>query len=261
MNSFRKLPDGSWGVALIAPGEVGQTVTITLRSGATKQVKLGAAISVERGTVTRYIHAVAAEPRAELPTAQVGEMSGILALFGKAKRHLKRPAIVLGVPELGERECVRLSVAGPTAKVPGSLTVTDGNKDEEGSRSWLGRILLDGTFQPSRECIDALAVPAIAARLVAFSADPVAIAGQHGRLTGRCCFCNRPLSDERSTAVGYGGTCAAHYDLPWGEERHSFAAPDRADETDGSEDYQRVARREQRDLHGDPLPNRSRVWG
>lgn len=222
MNTFTKLTDGSWGVAMTSRGETGQTISVSLRSGATKQVTLGAFIETKTyAGVASYRFAVAPQARAERPTAQVGAMSGILALFAKATRNLKRPAIVLGVPAIGDLFSIRLSIAGPQAKVPGSITVCDGTKDPDGQRPWYGRVTLDGVFQPSRDCPS---MNAMAARLSAFSADPVGVAGEHGRLTGRCCFCNRGLEDERSTAVGYGPVCAENYDLPWGEVRHSFRA-------------------------------------
>lgn len=41
-----------------------------------------------------------------------------------------------------------------------------------------------------------------------------------GHATGRCCFCGRDLTDERSAehkgGAGYGPVCAAKYGLPWG---------------------------------------------
>ena len=64
----------------------------------------------------------------------------------------------------------------------------------------------------------------IAARLREFADDPARVAGEHGRLTGNCCFCHHTLEDARSTAVGYGPVCASHYGLPWGE-RPAAAAP------------------------------------
>ncbi len=41
-------------------------------------------------------------------------------------------------------------------------------------------------------------------------------AAAFGHSYGRCVFCHKQLSDERSTEVGYGGTCAKKYNLPWG---------------------------------------------
>ena len=51
-----------------------------------------------------------------------------------------------------------------------------------------------------------------------FNADPIKFAMHKGRLLGNCIFCYRALSDNRSTAVGYGKTCARHYSLPWTPE-------------------------------------------
>jgi hypothetical protein len=158
---------------------------------------------------------VAPAPRAE--TQAVGDLSGVLALFAKAKQHLKHPAIVLSVPEAGF--AIRINVAGDRAKVPGSLNVLENDRNEtsdwgDPQRAWLGRVTLDGAYQPGRAANGR--TEAITRRLQAFAAEPAKIAAEHGRLTGCCCFCNRPLTDERSTAVGYGATCADHYGLPWG---------------------------------------------
>jgi hypothetical protein len=156
----------------------------------------------------------------------VGEMDGLLKLFEKTKGKLKRPAIVIGIPGT-DNKSVRLSIAGPKAKVPGSLTLTSGEAtgvNEWGgkSRDWYGRVRVDGTFEPTRE--GAALEPALSRTLRALATDPAATAAEYGRLTGKCCFCNRALEDERSTAVGYGRVCAGHYGLPWGGERHTFKA-------------------------------------
>lgn len=41
-------------------------------------------------------------------------------------------------------------------------------------------------------------------------------AAQFGALTGRCVFCTKRLTDERSIEVGYGAICAENNSLPWG---------------------------------------------
>lgn len=41
-------------------------------------------------------------------------------------------------------------------------------------------------------------------------------AASFGALTGRCVFCDRELTDERSIEVGYGPVCAERNGLPWG---------------------------------------------
>jgi hypothetical protein len=81
------------------------------------------------------------------------------------------------------------------------------------NRAWFGRIAIDGTFIPARDAEGKEA--ALAGILSRFAAEPAQVAGEHGKLTGACCFCNRALEDARSTAVGYGPICAGNYGLPW----------------------------------------------
>lgn len=50
-----------------------------------------------------------------------------------------------------------------------------------------------------------------------FAADPVAYTAECGRHSGSCCYCNRALTDARSTSVGYGPICAQRFGLPWGD--------------------------------------------
>jgi hypothetical protein len=167
-----------------------------------------------------YVQRLAENRNTAAPAQQVGDLGGVLALFDKAAAHLKRPAVVLAVPGVGNGE-LRLTVAGAKAKQPGTVNVTDTEADWD-SRTWYGRIQRDGTYQPSRDANGTS--QAITEKLRALAKDPVGVASEFGRLTGRCCFCNRALSDERSTAVGYGGTCADHFGLPWGKRPEEFAA-------------------------------------
>jgi hypothetical protein len=212
MNYWTKLTGDAWGVSCDTERQPGEQVTVTTKAGKTSLVTLG-----ERQNRLGYVYAVA---RQNPEARSVGDLSGILALFDKAAQHLKRPAIVLAVPEVGPAGAlnrgmwtIRLSIAGGRAKVPGSVTVLDGERGDEG-RDWLGRITVDGTYQPGRAANGR--TEAITARLRAFAATPALVAKDSARLTGRCCFCNLALTDERSTAVGYGATCADHYGLPWG---------------------------------------------
>jgi hypothetical protein len=59
-----------------------------------------------------------------------------------------------------------------------------------------------------------------------FSKAPIKMAILHGKLTGNCCFCSLPLTDERSLQCGYGDTCARHYRLPWGKQSNYTAIGD-----------------------------------
>ena len=104
---------------------------------------------------------------------------------------------------------VVLKVAGDRAKEPGTVNATDGGSYPD--NRWFGRIALDGAFKPGRACTtDVIDV------LVRLGSDPATVAAEHGKLTGSCSFCRQPLSDERSTEVGYGPVCAKHFGLPWG---------------------------------------------
>src|SRR5262245_20611227 len=237
--SFIKLADDTWGVRLPPPHgqfKPGDVIVISTRSGQAKNVTLAAPQGTNKWGDALWSLAPQAKP-AQASMA-VGNLGGVLALFAKAKTHLKRPAIVLSVPELdvskedvwGDRERrffdLRLTIAGPKAKVPGSITVTTAeytttNDYGEPARDWLGRVTVEGEYQPARAANGR--TDAIARRLGELAADPAKVAAEHGRLTGRCCFCNRALSDERSTAVGYGETCASHYGVPWGSKPATFA--------------------------------------
>ncbi len=150
-----------------------------------------------------YLDATNPKPKREIA---VGNFENIAKLFEHAKEHLKHPKIAFILPGLGT---VKLSVAGPRAKVPGSINVTDDGKYPD--NVWYGRILENGHFEAGHK-----STPEIENALQEFAADPAGYAGKYGQLTGACAFCGLPLKDERSTEVGYGPVCAKHYGLPWG---------------------------------------------
>lgn len=151
-----------------------------------------------------------AAPEPERDKTKVGDLKGVMDLFDKAKKHLNFPKIVLAIRLDADYTEYRLSVAGDKARVPGSINVTNIDKPS----TWYGRILVTGEFEASpRDATPAELIPG----LTRFAAEPAKIASESGRLTGNCCFCNKALTDERSTEVGYGPICAKHYDLPWGE--------------------------------------------
>jgi hypothetical protein len=148
-------------------------------------------------------------------TTAIGSVAGLLALFNTAKANgLKNPAIVARSP-IGP---IRLSVAGERARQPGTINVAE--KGKFGEATWYGRIKLDGTFEAARDGAPAELV----AYLAEFAARPAETAAAHGHTTGNCCFCDRPLTDARSTAVGYGPVCAKKWSLPWGEAPAQKAA-------------------------------------
>lgn len=200
MNTFAKIGN-EWCIRTVNSGVAivpGTSVPVNLRNGSVKQVVIGETVLVRNGD--RYYSTRRPEARA---TEAVGDLSRIIALFDSARQHLRFPAIVL--------DGFRVNVAGQRAREPGSLTVTSVEKGFDGKRQWFGRVTRAGVFEPSQ-----VAPEGVAPKLRAFAADPAGQAAEYGRLHGVCCFCNKPLRDERSTAVGYGPVCARHFGLPWG---------------------------------------------
>lgn len=151
----------------------------------------------------------AGAPPAAKPTLA---FSAIADLFERAGRKLARPAVVLRCPAAASGE-VRIKLAGASSREPGSLVVVD-NAGGFGA-TYYGRISRDGTLTLSR-AVDPGAAVEISGLLSRFSADPAGVAAADGRLAGRCCFCARGLTDDRSTTVGYGPVCADRFGLPWG---------------------------------------------
>lgn len=132
----------------------------------------------------------------------------IFRLLDVAGENLKMPAIRLADPaESGE---IKLYKAGDRSKHPGSIQV-------KLDSLWVGRIEALPLVN-SAQFIKAYKCPLwVEQMLLKFATDPIGVAKEYAKLTGRCCFCGRGLDDERSTAAGYGPVCAKHYGLPWRE--------------------------------------------
>jgi Family of unknown function (DUF6011) len=145
--------------------------------------------------------------RATTPAESIGDVSGVLELLRRAG---KRPRVTLQAGDLK----VRLSLSGEQSAFPGTVAITSTEKGF-GYRQFYGRVGLDGTFAPGRDASPEN-LPAIVALLRTLAADPAGTAAAYGKATGECCFCGLELSDGRSLEVGYGGTCAKRYALPWG---------------------------------------------
>jgi hypothetical protein len=170
------------------------------------QAGKGAAHTTQAGCDAAKASAVAAKP-APVPV-QVGAFGGVIALFEKAKTHLKFPKIRL----MCDGTQVVLSLAGAKSKTPGSVNIA--GEGQYPNRAWFGRVSPEGQWIPAR--MDPAFQTKLTALLTAFSVAPAAVAKDHGKLTGNCCFCNKVLGlgeDRRSVVVGFGPVCADHWGL------------------------------------------------
>lgn len=143
-------------------------------------------------------------PDYSVPLADEG-FAAIKGLFAHAAEKLKYPKIRFYVDDDHQYQ---LSVAGPSARYPGTVNVVTLD------RTWLGRIFeVDAKtwFYKSKVCPDD-----VVDILQSFSEDPITFAGEYGRQVGQCCFCRIPLTDPRSLEAGYGPVCAKNWGLPWG---------------------------------------------
>lgn len=172
--------------------------------------QLRGALNVMRAEVLRAM---------PVPTEAVGDeatFAAIIRLFRTATdSKLAHPKLRLAT---AEGQPVELSIAGPKAKCPGSITVTSGGG--YWNAIWYGRVTPDGVFEPSRANCPAGVCPL----LRQLAADPAETLASYGRLTGNCGCCTKPLTDERSTLVGYGPVCAKKWGLPWGARKEESAA-------------------------------------
>lgn len=149
--------------------------------------------------------------RETVPTSTV-DVSAIVDLFKVAGARLRYPAITLKPEETTYP--IRISLAGPKAREPGTIWITSIDRGYDGRRAYYGKITPQGSWVPSQSILRMGDQDKLAAFLAMFAVNPARVAGRHGHLTGRCCFCNRALSDQdRSTKVGFGETCAKHWGI------------------------------------------------
>jgi hypothetical protein len=125
----------------------------------------------------------------------------IKELFSFAGAKLKNPSIALATKAGLE---ISLSLAKLNSKNPGAIYL----KSADGE--YLGKIMPDGVLLPTAKCTDD-----VKELLVEFAANPAKVAAEYGKSSGRCCFCCRKLTDDRSKEVGYGKTCAKNYGQPY----------------------------------------------
>lgn len=144
----------------------------------------------------------------------VGPVTGIMDLFAKAKQKLKYPMITFEVSGIR----VRLKAAGPNSKYAGCILVTNGAAYGDPSNLFYGRVTPDGQWVPQTYAAALEHAALIGDILIALAEKPAETAAEFGKMSGKCCFCNSELTDEKSTKVGYGPVCAAHFGLPHGNK-------------------------------------------
>jgi hypothetical protein len=140
----------------------------------------------------------------------VADFSKVYAMFATAKQKLKYPKVHL----MAGSTAVKLYVSGARSRVPDTVNVVGDDHDQ-----WYGRVFADGRWEGGRGTPEVNAQ--VETVLTALAADPERVAAEHGKLTGNCCFCNRPLGegeDKRSVEVGYGPVCADKFGLQWGKK-------------------------------------------
>lgn len=155
------------------------------------------------GWIGQFLADVKKLPPKAKPTCNVGNLSAVIKLMTDAKASIKWPKIRF------EDADIRLTISGDRAKVPGAVNVT--SNAGYGESIWYGRIMPDGTFDPSFKITDA-----VKDFLTNLAADVVGTVKAHGKNTGNCSFCSRPLDHPASTSAGYGPVCAKTYNLPYG---------------------------------------------
>lgn len=141
------------------------------------------------------------------PDTVTTDAAAVFQFFAAAQAHLKYPKVRLLTADGDTLVC---RIAGARSKYRGCVTVTDDGRYP--NNKWYGHIAEDGTWHLPRSGAPE-EVQSLVQRL---AADPAGVAAEYGRLTGSCCFCGRHLEDAKSTAVGYGPTCAKNFGVPWG---------------------------------------------
>lgn len=149
-------------------------------------------------------------PPAPAPVELAADFARIIALF--TGTGLKQPKLYL---RSTDGHTYRLSLAGASAKVPGSINIV-----HKGSAAWQGRITKDGVFRPAVS-LSKERVADVTETIKAFGADPEGVAAKYGISVGCCCFCAKDLTDPRSKEVGYGPDCAKNWKLKWGTKDYS----------------------------------------
>jgi hypothetical protein len=147
----------------------------------------------------------------ESSAGSAGSLPRIAAFLTPVSKHLKSGARVTFT---SGTLTVTIKRSSLTSRNPGSFYVNGltGFGESGAGSIYAGRIAPDGGWFPTSAC-----ETSVMALLDEFENDPVGYAMAYGQRSGRCCFCDIPLSDPVSIGMGYGPVCARHYALPHGK--------------------------------------------
>lgn len=140
------------------------------------------------------------------PQRAVSSMKRVYSMFASAKQTLRYPKVHLHV---GGGRVLKLYLSTTRSRVPNTVNVVD-----ETTEKWYGRVHEDGKWEAGHASDEEM--NSVAKYLEEFAENPEKVAAHSGHLSGACCFCNRTLTDDRSTSVGYGPVCARKFSLTWG---------------------------------------------
>ena len=129
------------------------------------------------------------------------EVEALYNFFFTARESIKYPKITI---TMDNGETLRIKMSGERSKQPDILQL-------EVAGAWVGRILPDGRLDKARSAD----WETVASWLSDLLADTPEFVASHGKSTGNCVFCHKPLTDDRSVANGYGKKCASNYGLEW----------------------------------------------
>lgn len=133
-----------------------------------------------------------------------GPYMPLVSLLTRAGENLKKPKVTF----MNDFSELQISLAPATGRNPGAIYLKANLGD------YVGKVSSRGSLQLLRS-LDEATNAQYTQLIDDLNADPVNAAINYGAKTGRCCFCHLPLKDERSTAHGYGPTCAKNWGLPW----------------------------------------------
>lgn len=157
-----------------------------------------------------WVHKLAVESEVSpAPAEDAGDLMPIIRLFQAAAAKVDKPQIIFYFDDMP----IGLTLAtGARTKYPGAVFVSNGEKKFRSSENiYYGRISPQGKLIPAAACDEN-----IVAFLRVFASKPAEIAAEAGKMSGKCCFCRKELTDERSLEVGYGLICSTTWKLPWG---------------------------------------------